>query len=119
LAGGWVPTPPFLYKTIFDDQLRNDESFASINPKTAAKYGLKKGDRVVIQSPADKVRVRVSVSEGAMPGIVYLPSGFGHTAYDEFIRGKGVNPNDIIDAGKDPLSGQLLWGETPVKLIKV
>ncbi|MCP4682077.1 MAG: molybdopterin-dependent oxidoreductase, partial [Desulfobacterales bacterium] len=40
LAGGWVPTPPFLYKTIFDDQLRNDESFASINPKTAAKYGL-------------------------------------------------------------------------------
>ncbi|HIJ21141.1 MAG TPA: hypothetical protein HPP58_08850, partial [Deltaproteobacteria bacterium] len=57
--------------------------------------------------------------EGAMPGFVYLPLGFGHTAYDEFLKGKGANPNDIIQAGKDPLSGHPVWWNTSVKLIKV
>jgi hypothetical protein len=54
-----------------------------------------------------------------MPGIVYLPLGFGHTAYDEFSRGKGVNPNDIIHVGQDPLSGHPVWWNTPVQLVKV
>ena len=119
LAGGWVPNPPFLYKTLFDNQLRGKESFAEINPKTAAEYKLNDGDQAVIKSHAGEVRVRINLFAGAMPGIVYLPLGFGHTAYDEFIRGKGVNPNDIVDGGKDPISGHPVWWNTPVKLIKV
>jgi anaerobic selenocysteine-containing dehydrogenase len=119
LSSGWVPNPPFLNKTLFDTQLRKDESFAEINPKTAAEYELNEGDRVIIESLVGKVKVRVSLSEGAMPDIVYLPLGLGHTAYDEFLRGKGVNPNDIILAGKDPLSGHATWWNTPVRLIKV
>ncbi len=54
-----------------------------------------------------------------MPGIVYLPLGFGHTAYDEFLKGKGVNPNNIVQAGQDPISGYPVWWNTPVKLVKV
>ena len=119
LASGWIPSPPFLYKTIFDNQLLKETSFAAINPVTAGKYGCKQGDEVFVSSPAGKVRVRVNLFEGAMPGIVYLPLGFGHTAYDEFLRGKGVNPNNIIQAEKDPLSGQALWWNTRVKLTKV
>ena len=119
LSSGWTPTPPFLNKTIFDNQLRKNESFAEINPKTARKYGLKEGDRVTVKSPVGAVQVRVTLFEGAMPGMVFLPSGFGHTAYDEFLRGKGVNPNDIILARKDPLSGHPVWWNTPVQLIKV
>ncbi|HBF43093.1 MAG TPA: hypothetical protein DDW42_05580 [Desulfobacteraceae bacterium] len=109
----------FLYKTLFDNQLRGNESFAEINPKTAAEYKLNDGDQAVIKSHAGEVRVRINLFAGAMPGIVYLPLGFGHTAYDEFIRGKGVNPNDIVDGGKDPISGHPVWWNTPVKLIKV
>ena len=74
---------------------------------------------MTIKSPKGEVTVRVNLFEGAMPGIVYLPMGLGHTAYDEFLRGKGVNPNQIIDGGKDPLSGQPVWWNTPVKLTKV
>jgi len=118
LTSDWVPTPPFLYKTIFDDQLLDNESFVSINPKTASSHDLQQGDRVIIQSPVGEVRVRVNLSEGAMPGFVYMPMGFGHTAYDEFIREKGVNPNDIIQVRKDPLSGHPIWWDTPVKLMK-
>jgi len=119
LAGGNIPSAPFLYKTIFDDQLLGNDSFAEINPKTASEYHLEQGDQVIIESSAGAVQVRVNLSEGAMPGIVFMPKGFGHTAYDEFIRGKGANPNDIIHAGKDPLSGQPAWWATPVKIIKV
>ncbi len=119
LASSGVPSPPFLYKTIFDDQLLGNDSFIEINPKTASEYHLEQGDQVLIESSAGAVQVRANLSEGAMPGIVYMPMGFGHTAYDEFIREKGVNPNDIIHAGKDPLSGQPVWWATPVKIIKV
>lgn len=119
LSSGWLPNPPYLNKTLFDHQLLKDASFAEINPKTAATYNLEEGDMVVIESPQGKVQVRVNLFEGAMPGIVYLPLGFGHTAYDTFLRGKGVNPNHIISGGKDPLSGYPVWWNTPVKVTKV
>jgi menaquinone reductase, molybdopterin-binding-like subunit len=119
LASGWLPSPPFLYKTIFDTQLLKDKSFAAINPQTAAKYGLKQGDLVAVQSPVGEARVLIDLFEGAMPGIVYMPLGFGHTGYDEFLKEKGVNPNAIIRAGEDPVSGYPLWWNTPVKLVKV
>ena len=119
LASGWIPNPPFLYKTLFEDQLLGDISFAAINPDTAAQYKLKQGDHVLVKSTAGEVKVGVNLYEGAMPGFVYLPLGFGHTAYDEYLKGKGANPNNIVQAGKDPLSGHPVWWNTPVKLIKV
>ena len=119
LASGWIPTPPFLYKTLFDSQLLKNESFAAVNPETAAKYKLRQGDRMIVKSPVGQLEVRVDLFEGAMPGMVYMPLGFGHTAYDEFQKGKGVNPNNIVKALNDPVSGYPVWWNTPVKLIKV
>ena len=119
LASEWAPNPPFSNKTLLDNQLRNDESFTDINPQTAKANDLKQGDRVIIKSLAGRIKVRVNITEGAMPGIVYLPLGLGHTAYDEFSKGKGVNPNDIITTNRDPVSGQIVWWNTAVKLIKV
>jgi hypothetical protein len=35
----------------------------------------------------------------------------GHTAYDRFIAGKGVNANDLLAAAVDPVSGlDAAWG---------
>lgn len=119
LSSDWLPNPHFLNKTLFDHQLRKNESFADIHPITASKYDLKQGDRMIIQSPKGKLQVRVNIFEGAMPWVVFLPLGLGHKAYDEYQRGKGVNPNEIIDAGRDPLSGQMTWWKTRVKIAKV
>jgi anaerobic selenocysteine-containing dehydrogenase len=116
LSSGWIPNPPYLKKTLFDNQLRKDESFAEINPETAAEYGLAQGDRIIIESPRGELRVRANLFEGAMPGVVFLPSGLGHTAYDAYQRGQGVNPNQIIDSVKDPVSGQAVWWETRVRI---
>jgi anaerobic selenocysteine-containing dehydrogenase len=119
LSNGWLPNPPYAYKTLFDDQLRKEASFAEINPETAGSYGLKQGDEVIIQSPKGELKVRVNLFEGAMPGIVFLPLGFGHTAYDAFQKDKGVNPFEIIDGGKDPLSWQMIWWDNRVRLRKI
>ncbi|MBW1805674.1 MAG: molybdopterin-dependent oxidoreductase [Deltaproteobacteria bacterium] len=119
LSSGWLPSPPYLYKTLFDDQLLKDESFIEINPKTASEYNLKDGDRVYVESHKGKLQVRINLFEGAMPGVIYMPLGFGHTAYDDFLQEKGVNPNQIVNGGRDPLSGHPVWWDTPVKLTKI
>jgi anaerobic selenocysteine-containing dehydrogenase len=79
---------------------------------------MRQGDRIIIESPKGKLSARVNLFEGAMPGVVYLPLGLGHSGYDAFWRDKGVNPNEIVEAAKDPLSGQPIWWRTPVKIRK-
>jgi len=118
LASGWSPDPPYINKTLFDDQLIKDLSYVEINPDTAKEYGIKQGDSIFIESSGGKVQALVNLFEGAMPGIVFMPLGFGHRAYDDFLKGKGANPNDIIIGARDPLSGHAVWWDTPVRLIK-
>jgi anaerobic selenocysteine-containing dehydrogenase len=118
LSSGWIPNPPYLNKTLFDNQLKKDQSFVDINPETAEEYNLRQGDSVFIESQKGRIQALVNIFEGAMPGIVFMPLGLGHSAYDDFLRDKGVNPNDIIYGGRDPLSGQTVWWDTPVRLVK-
>jgi anaerobic selenocysteine-containing dehydrogenase len=119
LASGWIGNPPFLNKTLFDYQLKGDDLFVEVNPKTAAEYHLGEGSRVIIRSPSGGLMARIHLFHGAMPGIVFIPVGLGHTAYDRYLKGKGANPYEIIEPGEDPLSGQPIWWNTRVKLVKL
>ncbi len=119
LASGWIGNPPFLNKTLFDHQLKGDDLFAEVNPETAAQYGLREGSKVILRSPKGELEVRIHLFEGAMPDVIFIPLGLGHTAYDRYLRGKGVNPNEIIDRAEDPLSGQPVWWNTRVRTISV
>ncbi|MEW6668238.1 MAG: molybdopterin-dependent oxidoreductase [Thermodesulfobacteriota bacterium] len=118
VSGGWLPDPHFLKKTLLDTQLRENDSFAEMNPRTASSLGLKQGMRVFIESGKGKIPARLNLSEGAMPGVVFLPLGFGHTAYDEYQQGHGANPNSIIEPGTDPLSGLMVWWKTRVRVVR-
>jgi anaerobic selenocysteine-containing dehydrogenase len=118
ISSGWLPNPPYLYKTLFDHQLREEDSFVELNPETAAKYNLKQGDRIVIESARTTLKARLNLFAGAMPEVVFIPAGLGHTAYDAYQRDKGVNPNDIIAGGNDRLSGHLVWWNTRVRVKK-
>lgn len=118
LSSGWIPSPPFVYKTLFDTQLIRNDSFVDINPKLARKLGLKQGDKILVSSPSGSIKARVNITETAMPDVVFIPMGFGHTGYDEFIKDKGSNPNDIIYGKKDPISGHGIWWTTPVRIVK-
>ncbi|NLD35753.1 MAG: molybdopterin-dependent oxidoreductase [Desulfatiglans sp.] len=119
LTSGWLPNPPYLNKTLFDSQLKGDDSFVEINPETALVYKLKEGDKIQVTSVKGSVNVRVHLFDGAMPGVVFMPMGFGHMAYDDFSFGKGCNPNTLMGAEKDRLSNQPAWWYTPVKISKV
>jgi anaerobic selenocysteine-containing dehydrogenase len=119
LSSGWIGNPPFLNKTLFDYQLREDDLFVEVNPKTASTCGLEEGSKAVLKSRAGELMVRIHLFHGAMPGVVFIPLGLGHTAYDRYLKGKGVNPYEIIDPSEDPLSGQPVWCNTRATLVKI
>ncbi len=118
ISSRWLPSPPYLYKTLFDHQLRERTSFVELNPETAAKYNLKQGDLIVVESARTALQARLNLFEGAMPGVVFMLAGLGHTAYDDYQRDKGVNPNEIIAGGNDRLSGHPVWWNTRVRVKK-
>jgi anaerobic selenocysteine-containing dehydrogenase len=119
LSSGRIGNPPFLNKTLFDHQLKGDDLFVEMNPKTASSYGLGEGSEVMLKSPRGELKVRIHLFNGAMPDVVFIPVGLGHTAYDRYLKGKGVNPYTIIERVEDPLSGQPVWWNTRVKVIKL
>jgi anaerobic selenocysteine-containing dehydrogenase len=111
LSSGYIANPPFLTKTLEDTILKQNDSFIEINPKTAQSNQLSEGDAVVLQTPRGQARVRVHLEDGIMPGVVALPRGLGHTAYDGYIAGKGINVNRLIGPVQDPVSGlDAAWG---------
>jgi anaerobic selenocysteine-containing dehydrogenase len=51
------------------------------------------------------------LTDGIMPGLVALPRGLGHTAFDDYLANKGVNVNQLIGSVEDPVSGyNTAWG---------
>jgi anaerobic selenocysteine-containing dehydrogenase len=119
ITNGPVANPPFMTKTLFDFELKGNDSFVQINPKTATNMGLKEGDRVVLQTERGTLKVRVHLTEAARPDVVFIPTGLGHSGFDSFIRGKGVNANKILVAQQDQVTGLAIWWGTRVKISKV
>ena len=53
----------------------------------------------------------VHLFEGIMPGVIGIPKGLGHTGYDDYLAGKGVNANSLLGVVEDPISGLCAtWG---------
>jgi anaerobic selenocysteine-containing dehydrogenase len=100
-----------LTKTVEDTILKHNDGFIEINPKTAQSSQLSEGDFVMLQTPVGQARVRVHLEDGIMPGVVALPKGLGHSAYDGYIADKGINANLVIGPVPDPVSGlDAAWG---------
>ena len=111
LADGAVGNPPFLTKTLEETELKRDDLFVEVNPKTAANHGLSEGRYATLQTPKGKAKVLVHLSEGIMPGVIAIPKGLGHAAYDDYLAGKGVNTNSLMGVVEDPISGlSATWG---------
>jgi anaerobic selenocysteine-containing dehydrogenase len=105
LSHQYLATPPFLTKTLPDTVLKGNDLFVQVHPKTVQSLGLNDGDRATLKTPQGDLSVRVHLSPAARPGVVYAAHGLGHKAYDEYIKGKGVNINSIIEVQLDPVTG--------------
>ncbi len=111
LSAGAVGSPPFLVKTLEETVLLKNDGLVEINPATAGPLGLSEGAGALLSTPRGRARVRVHLSDGIKPGLIAMPRGLGHTAYDRFLAGKGVNVNDLIAPVEDPASGfEAGWG---------
>jgi anaerobic selenocysteine-containing dehydrogenase len=71
-----------------------------------------------LESPAAKAHVRLHLYEGVREGVVLIPLGFGHTAFDQFQKNKGVNAKRLVVAMKDSITGLPLWRTTPARITK-
>ncbi len=106
-----VGSAPFMTKTLDDTVLKKDTGFVEINPETARKLGLKEGDAAILETVCGKAEVYVHFFDGIMPGLLALPRGLGHTAYSEYLAGKGINFNSLIRPIDDPSTGlDMAWG---------
>ena len=111
LSSGTIGAPPFMIKTVSDTVLKGKDGFVEVNPQTASAAGLAEGAVATLTTPRGEARVRVHLFEGIKPGVVAMARGLGHTAYDGYLAGKGVNVNELIGPVEDPSSGHdAAWG---------
>ncbi len=105
VSEGYVPNAPFMNKLLPDDLLRAQDVFVDIHPETARKLGLADKAAAVLKTPRGEASVRVRITTGVQPGVVAVPQGFGHTAYDAYVQKKGFNANSLIEVQLDPVTG--------------
>jgi anaerobic selenocysteine-containing dehydrogenase len=94
------------------------DSWAEINPATADKLGISDGDWVWIESPRGKLKTRAKLYPGARPDTVSVPLGLGHRALGRWAKGRGANPNSIIDLTNDTMSGLPARFSTRVRIYR-
>jgi anaerobic selenocysteine-containing dehydrogenase len=119
ITSGPRANTPFMTKLLFDFELKGNHCFAEINPRTAAEVKLNEGDRVTLETEGGAVEVKVHLTEAARPGVVFIPVGLGHRAFDAYIKGKGVNASEILVARQDRVTGLASWWGTRVKISKI
>jgi anaerobic selenocysteine-containing dehydrogenase len=111
IANGYIGAPPFVIKAVEDTVLKGKDILVEINPATAMANGLSAGSYATLKTPKGSARVKINLFEGIMPGLVAMPRGLGHTAYDNYLAGKGINVNELIGTVEDPASGlDAAWG---------
>jgi anaerobic selenocysteine-containing dehydrogenase len=111
LSSGYIGSPPFMMKAIPDTVLMGNTGLVEVNPETAASLGFGEGDGAVIETPKGRAGVKIHLYDGAPPGYLFMPRGLGHTAYDDYLAGKGVNIHELMGTVEDPVSGlDAAWG---------
>lgn len=101
----------------------NWETWAEVNPATAATYGIADGAAMVVESPVTdaqgnprRIVARARLYEGARPDTVAIPFELGHTAYGRWAKAAGENPNRILADQYDLLGGLAAFSPTRVRI---
>jgi anaerobic selenocysteine-containing dehydrogenase len=84
------------------------ERWVEVHPETAARVGVKDGERAWVESPKGRIRLRAKLTTGTHPDVVNIPL-FG---------GEGPNQNDLIANEVDAFRGFGLLNTTRVRIGK-
>jgi molybdopterin-containing oxidoreductase family iron-sulfur binding subunit len=75
------------------------DTWAEIDPDTAARLGIEEGTLVALASAHGAMEVPAHLSNTVAPDVVAVPFGQGHTAYGRYARGRGDNPWRLLPLG--------------------
>jgi anaerobic selenocysteine-containing dehydrogenase len=118
LASATGANLPWIQETAGDHVGVQWDSWAEVNPATAAELGIKDGEWIWIESQRGRLKTKAKLYPGAMPNVVSIPSGLGHKALGRWAKDRGGNPNSIIDLDHDGLSGVTAQFSTRVNVYK-
>jgi len=90
-----------------------------LDPKTAASLRVANGDIVRVESAHGSLEAPAYIHPGAIPGVVSMPIGDGHSHYGRYASGRGANPLSILAAVYEKSTGALVMGGTRVKVSRV
>jgi anaerobic selenocysteine-containing dehydrogenase len=105
LQGLWEPISTNVWGT-----------WVEVNPRTAQEIGVQTGDLARLVTPQGSAELPVYVNPAAMPGILSVPMGQGHTAYGRYAERRGVNPVELVVPQAERETGALAWVATRCRL---
>lgn len=119
LFGGTGANQEMLLEMVGHRFYQRWDSWVEINPETAADLGIKNDELVWIESSSGRIEAMAKLFPGAMPDVISMPVGLGHTSYGRFAKNRGVNPNEIIAEKFDSVSKTAVKFSTRVRVHKV
>lgn len=90
-----------------------------IDPQTAARLGIKTGDRVRIEATHGKLEAPAYVDPAAIPGVVSMAIGQGHHNFGRYASNRGANPLSILAPAWEESTGAMATGATRVRLTRI
>jgi anaerobic selenocysteine-containing dehydrogenase len=90
-----------------------------IDPKTASSLGIAEGDLVRVESPNGAIEAPAFIHPAAIPGVLSMAIGAGHTHFGRYASDRGANPLSILSASAEKTTGAIATGATRVKLTRV
>lgn len=90
-----------------------------IDPHTAAGLKIATGDWVRVESPHGSLQATAYVHPAALPGVVSMAIGEGHTHYGRYASNRGANPISIVSPIWDDSTGTLAFAATRVRIARL
>ncbi len=110
-AEGSGANQPWLHQIRKLHQMVWWDSWIEINQRVGENLGIQNGDWVWVTSPSGKLKTRARLSKETPVGIIWMARGMGHTQMGRFAKGRGENPNIILTAHINKITGIMpVWG---------
>jgi anaerobic selenocysteine-containing dehydrogenase len=90
-----------------------------IDPRTATRLNVATGDWVTVESPHGRLEATAYIHPAALPGVVSMAIGEGHTHYGRYASDRGANPLSILAPVWDDTTGALAFGATRVRITRL
>jgi len=118
VTGSRNANQPWLSENMGPHLFERWETWVEINPHTAKELGISEKDWVWVESTFGKIRARARLYKGAMPNVLNIPFGLGHTSGGRWTKGLGTNPYRLLGDELDPLTGNPVGRSIRVKIYK-